>query len=409
MRLLLLPLLGWWGGEAKRSGWIWGGAFATSFARQLAEIYDRMALVAYSDSEGSDNEEIAAPVSIPSQPASKLQDKQAFQKLTKASEPRKIKVDLPSVKPDPSQQGESQPPAKRVRTAGAFSGFNSLLPAPKQPAKSTPKAGVSLKTSSEAVFSRAPPLQQTGDWNGDEDVNGDGDGINGGADRPTIATEEPQLVGKATKFKPLSVSNRKKPVKKVKPFEEPSNGVKDQESRPRTEESAVAPDPVATAPLPKPKRSLFSVPQAEQSPATDTAAEDEGFTTQNFKKSDPEIPQQPAMQPPPMSANPDSLQSVASDLNLTPAQQRQLFGRKGRGQDISVAHFNLESEYAANEQLRQAGEVVEHRAVKAIAPGKHSLQQLVNNARTQQEGLEDKWAAGRQARGEGGSKYGWGK
>ena len=59
----------------------------------------------------------------------------------------------------------------------------------------------------------------------------------------------------------------------------------------------------------------------------------------------------------------------------------------------------MDSEYAANEQLRQAGEVVEHRAVKSIAPGKHSLQQLVNNARSQQENLEDKWAAGRAARG----------
>ena len=366
-----------------------------------------MALVAYSDSEGSDDEDTPAPASVGSKPATKLQDKPAFQKLTNASEPRKIKVDLPSVKPDPSQQETSQPPAKRARTAGAFSGFNSLLPPPKQPAKSTPKAGVSLKTSSEAVFSRAPPPQHASDWNGDEDVNTDG--INGGADQPSISKDEPKLVGKATKFKPLSVANKKKPVKKARPIEEPVNGVKDQQQRALADASTIASDPIATTPLPKPKRSLFSVPQAEQSPAIEMATEDDDLDTERFEASELELPQQPAAQSLPTAPNSNSLQSVASDLNLTPAQQRQLFGRKGRGQDISVAHFNIDSEYAANEQLRQAGEIVEHRAVKAIAPGKHSLQQLVNNAKTQQEGLEDKWAAGRQARGEGGSKYGWGK
>ena len=69
----------------------------------------------------------------------------------------------------------------------------------------------------------------------------------------------------------------------------------------------------------------------------------------------------------------------------------------------------MDSEYAANEHARQTGDAVEHRAVKAIAPGKHSLQQLVNNARTQQGAMEDKWAEGRRERGEAGGKYGWGK
>ena len=76
---------------------------------------------------------------------------------------------------------------------------------------------------------------------------------------------------------------------------------------------------------------------------------------------------------------------------------------------MNIAHFNMDAEYASNEHLRQAGEVVEHRAVKAIAPGKHSLQQLVNNARSQQDAMEDKWADGRREKGEGGAKYGWGK
>lgn len=366
-----------------------------------------MALVAYSDSEGSDTEEVPTPAPAPSKPAPKISDKPSFQKLTKPSEgPRKIKVDLPNVQPAPGHQDE-QPPAKRARTAGAFSGFNSLLPAPKQPAKAAPKAGVSLKTSSEAVFSRAPP-NQSSDWNGDDEANGDG--VEGG-ERGDVAVvkEEPKLVGRATKFKPLSVSNKKKTVKKLKVVEDAQNGSSMQNSKAPAKEDAAASEAVAAAPPPpKPKRSLFSMPAAEEPIIPDMADEDDYIQPDG---SDPEAPSAPTRQPTqlaPAASNPNSLQSVADSMNLTPAQRRQLFGRNSKNQDINVANFNLDAEYASNEQLRQAGETVEHRAVKAIAPGKHSLQQLVNNARTQQEGLEDKWAAGRQSRGEGGSKYGWG-
>ena len=372
-----------------------------------------MALVAYSDSEGSEDESTTAPVTS-TKPAMKGSDKPAFHRITNASEPRKIKVDLPSVKPESTQSEEQQPPAKRARTGGAFSGFNSLLPAPKQPAKSAPKAGVSLRTSSEAVFSRAPPTESSG-WNEDEDwrdpaVNGNG------TETSEVATtkEEPKLVGKATKFKPLSVSNRKKPVKKAKPVEESKYGADgmalEQQHGQNTNTSTAASQPLPAA---TPKRSLFSVTKTEEPVGSSSTFEDYEPLDDDDNINEPDTsyqPLQPLQQPAPSSnPNSNSLQSLASDLNLTPAQQRQLFGRNAQNQDINITHFNLESEYAANEQLRQAGEVVEHRAVKAIAPGKHSLQQLVNNARSQQDGLEDKWAAGRQARGEGGSKYGWGR
>lgn len=371
-----------------------------------------MALVAYSDSEGSEDERATAPAAS-TKPPLKSSDKLAFQKITNASEPRRIKVDLPSVKPDPIQGEEQQPPAKRARTAGAFSGFNSLLPAPKHPPKNAPKAGVSLKTSSEAVFSRAPPIESS-DWNEDDD--GRDTGLNGngnGSSEVAITKAEPKIVGKATKFKPLSLSNRKKPVNKTKPVVEPTNVANEPNPEKQHTLNAV---PSTTAseslPAPKPKRSLFSVAKSEGLVDSRSTFEDydavdqEDDDVNEFDASNQ--PQQSAPAPVPSSSS-NSLQSIASDLDLTPAQRRQLFGRHGKNQDINLTHFNLESEYAANEQLRQAGEVVEHRAVKAIAPGKHSLQQLVNNARSQQDGLEDKWAAGRQARGEGGSKYGWGR
>jgi hypothetical protein len=322
-------------------------------------------------------------------------------------------VDLPSVNSEPEKQDEQQPPAKRARTAGAFSGFNSLLPAPKQVAKSVPKAGVSLKTSSEAVFSRASTIESGARQGDDEDYGG----MNGetSEQRPaTEAKEEPKIVGKATKFKPLSVSNRKKPLKKARPMEEPrdlaSGTASVQQPEPNAEAPAVE---TAPPPPPKPKKSLFSVQQKEDYTPAQSASESYEPITTDADFEEPTIasyqPQHLDPTPTFSSTTTNSLQSAVSDLNLTPAQRRQLFGRHGQNQDINITHFNLDSEYAANEQLRQAGEVVEHRAVKAIAPGKHSLQQLVNNARSQQDGLEDKWAAGRQARGEGGSKYGWGR
>ncbi|KAK3696621.1 hypothetical protein LTR37_017874 [Vermiconidia calcicola] len=357
-----------------------------------------MALVAYSDSEGSDTEATSAPA--PKATTSKAPTKAGSQKV----EARKIKVDLPNIKPESQEpQDEQPPPAKRARTGGAFSGFNSLLPAPK---KAAPKAGVSLKTSSEAAFSRAPIQQQdVEEERGDVAYTAQDDT----AKVPEIK-EEPKVVGKATKFKPLSVANKKKTVKKARPSEESRGGENGMVQHPAVEIREVIEEP-APPPPPKPKRSLFSVPQPEDE------ARSRSQTTNNYESLTQPTSTDPPDQPTPPQTQtqpqppPNTLHSLASDLNLTPAQRRQLFGRtaKNADADINITHFDMDNEYAANEQLRQAGEVVEHKAVKAIAPGKHSLQQLVNNARSQQDNLEDKWAEGRRERGDAGGRYGWGR
>lgn len=353
-----------------------------------------MALVSYSDSEDSDGGEQAPPVTAPSKPA--------FQKIVNPSEPRKLKVDLPTIRPDPSEQDEA-PPAKRAKTAGTFGGFNSLLPAPKKAASlNAPKAGVSLRTSSEAAFSRAPPPSAVDQEEQIEESHGALDGDTGEKTAPKA--EEHTVVGKATRFKPLSVANKKKAPNKKAP-----NGII---AAINVKPAVVAQDdvdikPKATEPPPpKPKRSLFSVPQEEEQPEQSFNDTYEPITQEPNEQADVRMPTSQQSLANSSSSNP--LQTLTSDLNLTPAQRRQLFGRNGKG-DVQIAHFNMEHEYAANEQLRQAGEVVEHRAVKAIAPGKHSLQQLVNNARSQQEAMEDKWSQGKAARGEGGAKYGWGR
>lgn len=366
-----------------------------------------MALVAYSDSEGSDTE--ATPAPAPSKPAPRKTERgPAFQK----TEARKIKVDLPAVQSERSEQQEGQPPAKRARTSGAFSGFNSLLPAPKRAAQAGPKPGVSLKTSSEAAFSRA--VVEAVDEVRHENYSG---ANSGGAEGGDLAEKkELEIVGKATRFMPLSVANKKKPMKKARPADESKGGLDGDSDKGAVPSNAETIVKEAEPPPPKPKRSLFSVPHAgDETPVPSTTGDYESITqhaldeTQDTTYPPPEQPSTTA--PPQAHSNPNTLHSLASDLNLTPAQRRQLFGRNARDSDanINIAHFDMDNEYAANEQLRQAGEVVEHRAVKSIAPGKHSLQQLVNNARSQQDNLEDKWADGRRERGESGRGYGWGR
>ena len=109
------------------------------------------------------------------------------------------------------------------------------------------------------------------------------------------------------------------------------------------------------------------------------------------------------------STTPQTLGSIASDLKLSKSDRRQLFGRRGQpaGTAINVVNFNTDQEYAANEALRASGEQVQHNPVRAIAPGKHSLKQLVNAATGQKEALEESFATGRKNKKEAGSKYGW--
>lgn len=105
-----------------------------------------------------------------------------------------------------------------------------------------------------------------------------------------------------------------------------------------------------------------------------------------------------------------SLNDIASDLNLSAADRRQLFGRQKGGavpQATKIINFNTDEEYRHNEELRAAGEQVVHNPVRAIAPGKHSLKQLVNAAANQKEALEESFAKGKSNRAEASSRYGW--
>ncbi|OJD34954.1 mitotic checkpoint protein prcc protein [Diplodia corticola] len=400
-----------------------------------------MGLVDYSDSEGSDNDTPPAPkpatasaATASSATASSATSKPAFQKVVDRSNPGKIRVNLPSAAasgPADAQPSADEPPAKRARTAGgAFSGFNSFLPAPKKSGGAGAGAaknqglrkGVSLKTSAAPGFSREP-VEEVAQNDDSKQDDGDEDayGPEAPADEPK-PTEEVKLVGKPMMFKPLSVSNnakkKKKAVSTLPPMPKAPKPAGQAASAPQAERAAA---PTASAPKPKPKVSLFSISQEESSPVPSASGGEYQpllYTSQQTSKveyadgSETTTPGQSAGQSVDRSAGPQSLETIASDLNLTEAQRRQLFGRqRGKGghdlSAISVANFNTDQEYAHNEQLRAAGETVQHNPVRSIAPGKHSLKQLINNATTQKDALEEHFASGKRNKKEAGSKYGW--
>jgi hypothetical protein len=103
---------------------------------------------------------------------------------------------------------------------------------------------------------------------------------------------------------------------------------------------------------------------------------------------------------------PQTLSSVASELQLDEATRRQLFGRQSDEQ-IKLVNFNTDQEYTANEELRASGDTVLHNPLRAIQPGKHSLRQLLDAATSQKDALEESWATGKRNKKEAGNKYGW--
>lgn len=359
-----------------------------------------MALVGYSDSEGSDSETPnVAPVPAASKPAAK---KLNFQKLVDPSAPRKIKVDLPTIQPEAEADA---PPAKKARTAGKFGGFNSFLPAPKRAndAKKGLGSGVNLKTGAEPAFSRErvePDPSAFAPAPATEDNKDETDTSTLPAPFQDEAPREVKPVGNAMKFKPLSVARNKKPMKKkILPNVAPAA------QSPAAPTTAEAPK----APAPKPKVSLFSVTQADTTPSSAAPIADyQPLLAEPTPSTSTETYDSTTYVPTPVPTDPNSLTSIADDLQLSASERRRLFGRNAASASaINVTHLNMDEEYNNNEQLRAAGQAVEHRAVKAVAPGKHSLQQLVNSASTQKEALEDAWAQGRRNKAEAGSHYGF--
>lgn len=385
-------------------------------------------LVDYSD---SDSESEAPKVPAPKTTAApqSTSKKPGFQKLVDKSNNGKILVSLPTAAAaasTPEAAPGDEPAAKRLKTSGGsrFGGFSSFLPPPKATAKTpaaqsssrpAPRVGVHLKTSSEAAFSRESPTA--------------GDGGAGLSLPPPKASAQPsipegqlpedevKLVGKPLMFRPLSVS--RKPAKKNKSaFPKAPPTVTNQTTGAAAAVVAVPEEPKAEPP--KKKISLFSIsddaPTAEAPPEMDeyTGYEDstmaDGSYNQYLSYTQPALTTAQAAYPPPTATNPDSLDSIADDLNLDPAARRALFGREGRSNKTAtkVLNFNMDREYQHNEDVRAAGETQQaYNPVRAIAPGKHNLKQLVNAVQSQKEALEESFAKNKSTKREAGSKYGF--
>ena len=392
-----------------------------------------MALVGYSDSEESSDEGSKAVQKTRSKPAT---TKLAFQKVTDRTNPHKIRVSLPETSKTNTSDGldNDEPPAKKARIGGGSSGlggFNSLLPAPKKTTATSTVAGrgrdlgsgVNLKTGSTPGFSREPALfvqaPSTGEVKeGHESGNGaDGGDTNSSFVHPAQGntdhkeTREPHKVGNAMIFKPLSVA--RKPAKKKKTnvpasssqLEQPSvasEKMSEQESKPKVSLFSIG--------VPNDTESSIPGRRKEYEPLIHLGASDE---TETDPPIDPISEANTTAQssysvPTDTSSTPQSLSSIAADLNLSASARRQLFGRHGANASaINVVNFNTDAEYKANEEFRALGEQPAHNPVRAIAPGKHSLKQLVNAVSNQKDALEEQFATGRRNKREAGSKYGW--
>ena len=352
-----------------------------------------MNLVDYSDSDASDSEQSKLTTTL--QPVTKAPapglPKTNFS--IDRSNPQKIRVKLDEA-PKSNGTHVDEPAPKRARVGGgAFSDFNSFLPPPKRDADSKQQSLMSrgpvrkvfsLKTGAEPGFSRESDAEM-------KNLFAEHDsGTQGQDDDATIPdvpkkTSPPQapVKGNAFMFKPLSVargSNKKKKpvnvlVKSAAPFQEASVV----SSTTSVEEStSVQP----------PKVSLFSTGRDQEpeilpiEPAEEDdidpipADEDDQYQTN-------EIPVPTANH-----SSEQDLDSIASDLNLSAAERRRLFGRgaKSSTSAVNISNFNMDQEYMANEELRAAGEQQQHNPLRAIAPGKHSLKQLVNAAQGQKDG-----------------------
>lgn len=412
-----------------------------------------MGLVEYSDSEsdGESPRNSATPTVAAAAASSQPAKKQSFQKLVDKSKPGKILVSLPSVSTTSDDAATSEAPAaKRLKTsAGRFSGFSSFLPPPKATASkpragssgnAAPRVGVNLRTSSEAAFSR-DPVDGTGDGvsrtDGSRSISNSPPATATTPAQPSIppgqkSENEVKLIGKPLMFKPLSVA--RKPDKKVggtkakaasstashsDALKRPSDG--------GSRESPAKEDTPAVPQTKKKKISLFSVvddargvepiPEDSTSYETEPRGHDQSTFTEGSTLEYHASQQQYSGYLPPSAQQggypePNSLDSIADDLNLGPAARRELFGRGGAPSKTtakSVINFNLDQEYRHNEELRQSGALdqQQHNPLRAIKPGKHSLQQLVNQVQSQRDALEENFAKNRATQKQSGAKYGF--
>lgn len=319
-----------------------------------------------------------------------------------------------------------------------------MLPAPKRAAQSAKEAILttkgpsrkvfSLKTGAEPGFSREADAELRQALEG-QDVDVGETSYEDTADS-TRGVASPSALGsttissvKSTIFKPLSVSRnasrKKKPPAGSSTFTPPIQG-QARAQQLDAESSIAAPkvslftigttDRSTTDPITKTSdyQPLFSngKTEVEHQDQSLTSTDDPTSLAANITNVYTDTSSYPQNQNSESNVLPSqSLDSIANDLNLSASARRQLLGRNhrdGAKTSSAIMNFNTDEEYAANEAFRTSGEQAQpHNPVRAIAPGKHSLKQLVNAASGQKEALEESFASGRRNKKEAGGRYGW--
>ena len=401
-----------------------------------------MTLVGYSDSEGSEDEQPQRKQIAEEQPQGQntgITQPGTTNFTVDRSRPRVIRVNLSDALKveSASNNHEDEPPAKRARTGGgSSSGFNAMLPAPKREnlpltnGKAPTRKVFSLKTGAEPGFSRESDaeLRQLFAENGEsQDVVAGDVEHDESTTTSKVTIPDPPKQGNAMLFKPLSVArNTKKKKKPVAPTviklpEPPVVRSHPTPSSPPARQNSLA----ASGAFPRdrsesvkkmeaPRVSLFATHHLTNTPKGSPPLEEPYVDHQDDPSdiygsvSTPPLSYPSPHVPPSIAAPSNDLHSIASDLNLSAAEKRQLLGRKGANATVAnVVNFNTDEEYAANQAAIEAGEQVQHNPVRAIAPGKHNLKQLVSSAAGQKDALEESFARGRFNKKEAGSKYGW--
>ncbi|KAK6348215.1 hypothetical protein TWF718_006025 [Orbilia javanica] len=388
-----------------------------------------MALVAYSDSEGSDTESAApAPSLPPPKPKSSLSSflppPSKKRKLVDDSKPdvaatggpRKIKIELPKITPDVDDVGSSSSRPRIGKSAGG-GGMLSFLPAPKRTGAEAAKVALESEkeekkavTDATTATSSSAPRMLGG---GIKKVEYAGTGMDlqpTVEDDPESSSSAPAtgeaLANPPAETKPAGpIQGRviqpffKKSTTKKKPTK-PSGTTKVEEKKvslfslgSALNERPLSTSATSTASEYKPLLVAESAPAVED----DIPVEEASYHQEEYS----ENPYQPAL-------GPQTFQSISEEVGMDEAEMRMFMGRRGRNAEIKIMDFNVDKEYEKNEAARVAGELApERNVVRSIKPGKHQLTSLLNAAQSQRAALEESFAEGRRNKKEAGSKYGW--
>ncbi|KAK6518020.1 hypothetical protein TWF506_005185 [Arthrobotrys conoides] len=382
-----------------------------------------MALVSYSDSEGSDAESApSAPTLPPPKAKSSLSSflpppskKRKLVDDTKpdatSTGPRKIKIELPKITPGIDDVGASSSSSRtKIGKSTGGSGMLSFLPAPKRTGAEAAKVAEESKKEEKKVNSEgnSAPRMLGG---GLKKMEYAGTGMDL---QPTVE-DDPEI---STFTPPATEEGLTKPPVETKPAGPIQGRVIQPFFKKSTTKKKTTTKPNSTTKVEEKKVSLFSLGSAlnERPLATSTTLTAAEYKPLLVEESAPavedEIPIEESYQQEVYTEQPalgaQTYQSISEEVGMDEAEMRMFMGRRGRNAEIKLVDFNVDKEYERNEAARAAGELApERNVVRSIKPGKHQLTSLLNAAQNQRAALEESFAEGRRNKKEAGSKYGW--